>query len=396
MVAQVETQFGRELKGLRILTEQTREGVLAFSLYSDVNVRDAASDWLKNQSSVPVEMVRLASGVVDLAEIIGRFPPSSRHCFLFFDIEAAFPKVLGYVNLHRERLLQFGHALVFWIREEGLRRIAESAPDFWAWRSSVFDFRTAQDLSLGPIGSHDAVVGHYDKAQLLEQIQSLEESGGSDFVTQLALGRRQLALGRFEEADHALRQSIAEAERQSDKPGLAEALVLLANSKAGQGLLGEANKLYNLSFDIAKQIGLKEMAVTLSHRFSELAQLAGDADGAYNLARSAMDLAEASGDKSALASAHQQLGNVLFARRDLRGAEEEYLAAAKYEEQLSHRIDLGRILARLSRVYEEMGTASEAESSRQRAVELLTESGFEPPEIKSVLQRSGVEYPKNV
>jgi tetratricopeptide (TPR) repeat protein len=389
MFAQVEAQFAEELEGLRILTELTRGGVLAFGLYSEVRIREGASEWLKNKSTLPVQIVQLSDGVIDLVQIIGYFPSDSRHCFVFFDIEAAFPKILGYVNLHRERLFHFGQALVFWIREEGLRRIAESAPDFWAWRSNVFDFRTAQDLSLGPTGLHDAVVGHYSKAQLLEQVQSLAESGALDFVTQLALGRRQLALGRFEEADKALQQAVAEAERQGDQRGLAEALDLLGSSKIAQGFTGTASAILDRSFDIAKQTGPGVMAVTQSRRLSERAQVAGETEAAYDLAKSALALAANSGDPNALACAHEQMGNVLFGRKDLRDAEQEFLSAVKYEEQLSHRTDLAVTLLKLSRVYEEMGAATKASVATERAIALLQEFGWDQTEITKILEKNG-------
>ena len=35
------------------------------------------------------------------------------------------------------------HAVVFWVREHGLRRAATEAPDLWRYESSLFDFRSA-------------------------------------------------------------------------------------------------------------------------------------------------------------------------------------------------------------------------------------------------------------
>ncbi|MDQ2774119.1 MAG: tetratricopeptide repeat protein [Acidobacteriota bacterium] len=395
MAAEVEANFERELKTLRLLIEQTREGVLAFNLYSDVATRNDATAWLQKQSAVPVEIVPLSKGFTDLAEIIRSAPPIPRRCFVFFDIEAGFPSMLGYVNFHREVLLQLGHALVFWIREEGLRRMAEGAPDFWAWSSRVFDFRIGQDVELGQSGGHDAAVGHYSPAQLAKQVQALGESGGSDFVSQLALGRRQLALGRFEESENAFQQAIAEAERQGDQRGLAEALLLIGNSKLAQGLLDEAGPLYRRSFEIATQLGSKEQIVRALGQLSLLAQKNEDPDSAYRLALMMTHIAETVDDPTSLASAYDRLGNVLFSRKDLRGAEQALLTAAKHEEQLNHRSDLAFTLARLGRVYEEMGDVSQAESVLRRAALLFREFGSESEEVQAaaVLQRIGAQYP---
>jgi hypothetical protein len=389
MTAQVEATFGRELKALRLLIEQTREGVLAFSLYSDTATRNAATAWLQNQSSVPVRIVGLSQGFTDLAEIIRSDPPVPRRCFVFFDVEAGFPKMLGYLNFHREVLLQLGHALVFWIREEGLRRIAEGAPDFWAWSSRVFDFRIDRGLELGPAGPHDATIGHYSPAQITEQAQALGASGRSDFVSQLALGRRQLALGRFEESEDAFQRAIAEAERQGDQRGLAEALLLFGNSKLEQGFLDEAGPLYQRSFEIATQLGSKQQVVTALRQLSLLAQKNEDPDLAYRLALMLTHIAESLNDPASLSSAYDRLGNALFGRKDLRGAEQALLTAAKHEEQLNHRSDLAFTLASLGRVYYEMGDLSQAEAVLRRAALLFRESGAESEaaQAAAILQR---------
>jgi tetratricopeptide (TPR) repeat protein len=377
MAASVDEKFGRELKGLRLLVEQTNGAVLAFCLYSDLVTRKYVTDWLTYNSNVPVETLRLPDWKLDLASIIRSFPSVPRLCFSFLDIEAAFPNILGYVNFHREVLLQAGHALIFWIREEGLRRIAEEAPDFWAWRSNVFDFRTAQTVDLGAIGTHDPVIGHYSPSQLAEQAEALEKSGRADLGSLLALGRRQLALGKLEEASKAFERSIGEATRLGDQAGLAEALYLLGNSKLAQGLDQEAGSLYTRSAEFATQVGSTGQLFNSVRLLSAVAQRRGDLDSAFSFAKAVVLISETTDDPAALASAHDQLGNVLFARKDLRGAEMEFQTAAKYEERLSHRSDLAFTLAQLGRVYLEMGDVSQAESTLRKAAALFRENRLE-------------------
>ena len=50
------------------------------------------------------------------------------------------PPVLERLNLTRNILRNLHHPVVFWLREENLTHMARGAPDFWAWRSGVFEF----------------------------------------------------------------------------------------------------------------------------------------------------------------------------------------------------------------------------------------------------------------
>lgn len=391
MADRIEESFGDELRGLRILVEQTSGGVLAFSLYSDVHTRAQAAEWLAGRSAVPVSIIRISRERFDIRGIVKAFPVAPRRCLLFFDVEAGFPYLLGYLNLGREALLAYGHALVFWIREEGLRRIAEEAPDFWAWSSRVFDFRTAQTNEVGPSGPHDATIGHLELEKLEEQIAGLKEYGNTDLELQVALGRRLVALGRFAEAETALRQAVEIGERRWSRRGLPEALLLLGNSKLEQGFLEEAEPLYRRSLETATQARLAEQRLAALRQLSLLEQMRGNTGQAYQFALETVEAAERLRDPTSLAGAYDQFGNVLFLKKDLRGAEQAYLAAAKYEEQLRHNSDLAFTLAKLGQVYEEMGALSQAESALRRAAALFREYGPASEEQRALeaLERIG-------
>jgi tetratricopeptide (TPR) repeat protein len=59
---------------------------------------------------------------------------------------AGVPKILGNLNLARDRFdEQFSFALVFLLPEFALRYFIRRAPDFFDWRSGVFDFPTDLD-----------------------------------------------------------------------------------------------------------------------------------------------------------------------------------------------------------------------------------------------------------
>jgi tetratricopeptide (TPR) repeat protein len=236
------------------------------------------------------------------------------------------------------------------------------------------------------------VIGHYRPADLAAQAEALGADTTGDFVSKLGLGRRQLALRRFEQAGEALQQAANYAEKRGDLRGLAEALLLLGNSKFEQKLLDEAEPLYRRSFEIASRIGSKDQIIAALRQLSLLEQTKGDTDIAYQTALMVMRLATDLEDPASLAGAYDQLGNVLFInKRDLRGAEQAFLSAAKYEELLKHGSDLAFTLARLGRVYEEMGDVTKAEEVLRKAAKLFQEYGFqsEASQVAQILQRIG-------
>ena len=60
---------------------------------------------------------------------------------------AGVPRILGHLNLSRERFREhFPFSIVFCLPEFALRYFIRRAPDFFDWRSGVYDFPTEQEL----------------------------------------------------------------------------------------------------------------------------------------------------------------------------------------------------------------------------------------------------------
>lgn len=370
-----EVDFTREQKALRLLVQETTGAVLAFSLYTERAVRREVTAWLETEIAFPVHTVTLSPELSDPTKALASYPPTPRQCFVFFETEAAFPKFLGYVNFHREELLRSGHALLFWIREEGLRRIAEEAPDFWAWRSRVFDFRTARPVLPLTSAPTDATIGRYSAAELGEQVSSLESSASGDLVTQLALGRRLFALRRYDEAGQILRPVVDIAERTNDERGLAEALFLLGNIALQQDRLGEAESRYERSLNSANPEDVAARAAA-SLGLAQVYVQWGETERARAQIMRAISVGQALRSPTLLAAAYEQQGSISFAIGDLRQAEQAYLQAIEYGEKVGLTPVLASTLTRLGAVYAEMGDTKQAQQTLQRSAELFRQTGF--------------------
>ena len=105
---------------------------------------------------------------------------------------AIYHPALALINLKRENFREaIPSPLVFWIPEYALQAIAEGAPDFWAWRSGVYEFTLPHE--------------HTDALW-----SSVAPEGG-----QVALSR--LPLDEKKERIHSLSGLLAEYEVREDK-----------------------------------------------------------------------------------------------------------------------------------------------------------------------------------
>ncbi|MBE9472460.1 MAG: hypothetical protein IMY75_10175, partial [Chloroflexi bacterium] len=57
------------------------------------------------------------------------------------------PPLLTHLNLGRERYRELGCPLLLWLPDYALTRLAREAPDFWAWRSGVFEFAPEAEMA---------------------------------------------------------------------------------------------------------------------------------------------------------------------------------------------------------------------------------------------------------
>ena len=54
-------------------------------------------------------------------------------------------RILAELNLGRDPFLRdVPHPLVIWLPDYAVTAVARFAPDFWAWRSGVFEFETGE------------------------------------------------------------------------------------------------------------------------------------------------------------------------------------------------------------------------------------------------------------
>ncbi len=245
-----------EAEVLALLIRETDGSVLAFALYRSVTDREAAVHVLKKRLSLPVVEFTLSVQQQDPFKFIQTLPTDERACVFFYDVEAALPDLAGFLNLQREAFAETPHATVFWIREYGLREIATNAPDFWAWRSGVFDFRSEQvELSTPTIqtvireslvfqgpGDLDRKISLYEG--LIEEYSQQEEPN-ERFLADLLhkLATIYILRGDLHRGEIHAREALERVRQLGDREAEINILVLLGYATQEDWPLNEAEEL---------------------------------------------------------------------------------------------------------------------------------------------------------
>lgn len=276
----IDASVRGELDTLRLLVEETDGNVIAFVRYRRVTEREAGVRYLKEQLSLPVEERVLSEERQNPITLLDNLP-DERRCVQFYDLEAALPEVTGYLNVNREAYAEVPHALVFWVGEHGLREVATNAPDFWAWRSGVFDVRSegadlSQSVSQVALADDVQFTDRGDlerRAELYEGLIQEYEEEDEEYVIRLRLKLSSVShmLRDLERAEQEAREAMTHAEREGKKEIAAHAYHNLGMVALERRDLEAAEEWYRKSVEIEERLGDEHGAATT---YGELGQLA--------------------------------------------------------------------------------------------------------------------------
>jgi tetratricopeptide (TPR) repeat protein len=228
---------------------------------------------------------------------------------------APYHPLLAVINYKRENFReQIPGPLVLWVPEYVLQASIEGAPDFWAWRSGVFEFAAPQlelekSLTLAPERRHvelsrmlaeekrhrlqlfSSLLAEYESRADTETHETMVVRG--DLLNRL--GMLYYFLGELEKALEYLEKSLAIKREIEDRAGMIPTLhnmahICLQNQqlKAALQAFGEALQLshetknaeglFNVSRDLGTllcQAGQKEQGPTLLRQALEVGQQMG-------------------------------------------------------------------------------------------------------------------------
>ena len=400
-----EKELGRspELRSLALLIRETDGNVIAFALYRTWKNRQEAIGALKEHLGMPVAEFSLSAQVKDPLVFLAAVPREERRGIFLYGLEEALPEVAGYLNRQREAFADIPHAVVFWVTQKGLQDIAKKAPDFWAWRSGVFDLRTPEAATT--IAARASLLAEEtsfaDRDELERKIslyqELLREYGGEEPADEEFLlrvkNRLTMALyhaGRFQEAETQAREAADLSQRilGPEDPQAATTLTNLGGVLQELGDLEGARGCYERARAIDEKVyGREHPAVArdvnnLGLVLQDLGDLAG-ARGCFERAL-AIDERVYGPEHPTVASMVNNLGMVLQNLGDLAGARECYERARAIGEKVygPEHPTVATMVNNLGMVLQDLGDLPGAKGCYERARAIDERAyGREHPEV---------------
>ncbi|MGI9107474.1 MAG: tetratricopeptide repeat protein [Pyrinomonadaceae bacterium] len=278
-----------------------------------------------------------------------------------------YPPALSSFNLNRELYRQdIPCPLVLWLPDYALTALARGAPDFWAWRSGLYEFTPEVDLAeraLAPIRyEEDHLASSFSKGAKRERLTLLKGlladycelgDGAHEREVQvdilLKIGFMHHELGEWSEAKQALEKALEIAREQADNRRIATA----------------SN---NLSIQLHKM---------------------GDYMGARQLLKESLKINRALENKSGVAASLHQLGTFAGDSGDYSDAKGFYEESLKINREQGNTRDAALTLWGLAIIADQQDKRDEARDLYQQALNTLYEVG-DKVSIAGVLHNLGI------
>ena len=136
----------QQLHKLVTLLTYSDQGAFAVALYDRVATRHAMLQAIHAQVERRVYEVTLTGSKRNPIDAIRNLQTQPGEVVCLYDIERAFPDALGYLDLQREVLADLDISLVVWVNHYEYRELATNAPNFYAFRTSTFDFTNPAEI----------------------------------------------------------------------------------------------------------------------------------------------------------------------------------------------------------------------------------------------------------
>ena len=287
------------------------------------------------------------------------------------------PPLLTHLNLLRERYRDMGCPLVVWLPDYALTRLAREAPDFWAWRSGVFEFAPEAEVAEsalrlmayepGLATSNLDAAAKRERLALLERLLAdyrelgegpQERDAQADILWKV--GRLHQDLGEYSQARQAYREALEIKQQLGEERGIAGLLHQLGSLAQATGDYDEAHRLYQESLEINQQLGNRAGIVQTFGQLGNLAYLQGDYDEARRLYQESLEIAQQLGDRAGVTSTLHQLGMLAQRTGDYDETRRLYHESLEINQQLGNRAGVAQTLHQLGNLAEEDGDLEEA------------------------------------
>ncbi|MEW5768042.1 MAG: tetratricopeptide repeat protein [bacterium] len=396
--------FEDEINRLATILNNSRIGCIIFSLYNTVAGRDGIINRLKDKLKLPIVEFSLTSTQKNPLKLLEQLEPTNNLVVSIYDIEQAFPEVLGYINYQREGFFKYNYGFLFWITEYARDEIANKAADFWSRRSGVFDFRVKdykqilelrQRLSEEPISyqnKDDLLKKLNIYKNLLEEYKTDKEIDEKNIAKLISkMGQIYYLLGDYDSALKQYQKALEIIERIGDIAQVAKSLHQIGMVYHQRGDYDSALKQYQKALEIDERIGDIAGVAGSLHNIGMIYHQRGDYDSAIKHYQKALEIAERIGDIAGVAKSLHNIGAIYHQRGDYDSAIKHYQKALEITERIGDIAGVAKSLHNIGAIYHQRGDYDSALKQYQKALEIAERIG-DVVQVARSLGQIGVLY----
>ena len=313
-----------------------RDRLLAY--LDDLGESTARLDLSTESTALPTERIAAAAQGQKCLHVVG----------IDFLLRTDAQRWLGSLNLQRETLARrCNNTLLLWWPSSALVQLSLEAPDFWAWRSTEFDFHALPlperpavvpfDSSFSARSSRELADKQRRRSSIEDYLRRVagteEEDARLTASLTLELAEISFHLGELERADTEAQRALELYRSVDNRLGVAEAQGQIADILQIRGDLDAALRIREQEeLPIYKQLGkVRSLAITQG-QIADILQARGDLDAALRIReQEELPVFIRLGDVREAAVTQGKIADILQLRGDLNAAlrmfEDEVLPA---------------------------------------------------------------------
>ena len=302
-----------------------RDRLLAY--LDDLGESTARLDLSTESTALPTERIVAAAQGQKCLHVVG----------IDFLLRTDAQRWLGSLNLQRETLARrCNNTLLLWWPSSALVQLSLEAPDFWAWRSTEFDFHALplpERPAVVPFDTDHSVRNSRELADKQRRRSSIEdylqrvagtEEEDARLTSSLTLELAEISfdLGELERADTEAQRALELYRSVDNRLGMAEAQGQIADILQIRGDLDAALRIREQEeLPIYKQLGkVRSLAITQG-QIADILQARGELDAALRIReQEELPVFKKLGDLRSLAITQGKIADILQACGDLDAA----------------------------------------------------------------------------
>jgi tetratricopeptide (TPR) repeat protein len=322
-----------------------------------------------------------------------------------------YPQFLVDLNFVRDAYARIvPHPVVFVLPDYALTRVANFAPDFWAWKSGVFKFKTLKETrdfaEAKTIGS-GRMIDNYIKPEKQERIDLLhrllmeDNPSGSDPKSNrnasrqtnilLELGIAYRSLSEFKRAIEFDRQALEISRKIADLNVEANSLGNLGLAYYSLGQYQQAIEFHQQSLEINREIGDRDgEAASLGNLGLAYGSL-GQYQQAIEFHQQSLEINREIGNRNGKAASLGNLGLAYYSLGQYQQAIEFHQQSLEINREIGNRDGEAASLGNLGSAYDSLGQYQQAIEFHQQSLEINREIGDRNGEA-SALGNLGLAY----